>query len=126
MKNGLKCILIFLFFILASCSDDREITRLLNSNIPNEIIEGAYKAGNSGEKKYVPLLLHDAANGSEGTSLHFARFTVYTEKMFALERILHVKPPHPFGGIKTQPDSVNIRFYVALWQQIHDKENKSY
>jgi|GEM_PF-2436202 hypothetical protein len=115
-------ILLSSFLMLVSCNRDKEIRRLLNSNIPNEIIEGAYKAGETADEQYVPLLLKNAADGREGTSLQFALLTVYSEKMFALERILHVSPPHPFWKIKTPPDSVNIKFYSALWQKMNRRK----
>lgn len=114
-KIGL--ILLSFVLILFSCDHDKEIRHLLNSRIPNEIIDGAYKAGETADEQYVPLLLKNAADGREGSSLHFALLTVYSVKMFALERILHVSPPHPFWKIKTPPDSVNIKFYSALWQK---------
>jgi hypothetical protein len=110
------------FLMLLSCDHDSEIRHLLNSNIPNEIIEGAYKAGETADEQYVPLLLKNAADGREATSLHFALLTVYSEKMFALERILHVSPPHPFWKIKMPPDSVNIKFYSALWQKMNRRK----
>jgi hypothetical protein len=119
-KKGL--ILLFSVLLLVSCDHDKEIRHLLNSLIPNEIIDGAYKAGETADEQYVPLLLKNAADGREGTSLHLALLTVYSVKMFALERILHVSPPHTFWKIKTPPDSVNIKFYTALWQQMNRRK----
>jgi hypothetical protein len=122
IAKHLRLLPILFFLILTSCDNNKEIQRLLNGNVTNEIIKGAYKAGLSGDKKYVPALLNNAADGREGTSLRFALFSVYTEKMFALERILKVKPPHPYGKTKTAPDSVNIKFYIELWRNMNKGE----
>jgi len=110
---------IFLFFVLMSCNQGKEIQQLLHSDKPTEIIEGAYKAGISGDKKYVSLLLKNANNPSASTALHWKGFTVYTEVMFALERIYKVNPPHPYKGALVLPDSVNIKFYSVLWHNMN-------
>ncbi|WP_426669555.1 hypothetical protein ACPPVU_25485 [Mucilaginibacter sp. McL0603] len=120
-KRYVKFVLFSLLVIVTSCQRDKEITRLLNSNKPGEIIQGTYEAGMSGDKKYVPLLLKDADNPAVSTALHFKGFSVYTEKMYALERILHVKPPHPYNGILVIPDSVNIKFYNNYWRSINKR-----
>jgi hypothetical protein len=115
MKNAA---MIFLLLVLMSCNQDKEIQQLLHSEKPTEIMEGAYKAGTSGDKKYVPLLLKNANNPSASTALHWKGFTVYTEVMFALERIYKVRPPHSYDGVLVLPDSVNIKFYSALWHNM--------
>jgi hypothetical protein len=119
MNRRFELILFLSLFIIVSCNRDKEISRLLKSSNPNERIEGAYEAGKSGNMKYVPLLLNDANDPSASTLLHFKGFTVYTETMFALERILHVKPPHPYKDILLLPDSVNVKFYTLLWQKMN-------
>ena len=115
-------VIIFLFLSITSCNRDKEIRHLLNSDTPTAIIEGSYKAGESGDKKYIPLLLYHAYDPSASTSLRWKGFTVYTETMFALERILHIKPPHRYGDILESPDSVNVKFYSALWQKMNRRK----
>lgn len=116
MKRFCLAFLTVIFFAGTSCNQETEIRRKLNSKDVAEVMEGAREASDSGDKKYVPLLLHDLANPSAGTSLKYKGFTVYTEKMFALEQILHVKPPKPYGGILTLPDSLNIKFMDSVWR----------
>ena len=112
-------ILLILFaFTISSCDKDGEIRKRLASRKTTEIIVGAREAGETGDKKYVPLLLHDLGNPSASTSLKYKGFTVYTEKMYALEEILKAKPPHPYVVILMLPDSVNIKFYNDLWQKM--------
>jgi len=111
--------LAFLFgLIIFSCNKDEEIKRLLNSNKPTEIIEGTCEAGESDNKDYVPLLLHDAGNPNASTALRWKGYTVYEEKMYALQKILNVKPPHLVTPSTSYPDSVNIKFYNNLWQKM--------
>ena len=69
----------------------------------------------------MPLLLHDDGNPAGTTVLKFKGFTIYQEKMFALERILHIKPPHKVIPVSSDPDSVNIKFYSVLWQKMNKK-----
>ena|ERR1700744_2391490 len=115
MKRPFRFLLLLLFTLL-SCDKDKEITHLLNSKKPNELIEGVYEAGNSRDVKYVPLLLKNADKPWASTLLQFKGITVYTECMFSLSKILHVKPPHKFGGPLETADTVNIRFYSYFWQ----------
>lgn len=98
-----------------ACSEEDQIKKLLISNKVSDRIQGTYKAGLTGNEKYVPFLLKDMADPGASTLLRFKGFTVYTQKMYALERILKVKPPKPYGGISREPDSVNIKFYQDLW-----------
>ena len=116
-RNILLLVLFALTFI--ACNKDKEIRRRLASDKTVEIIEGARQAGETGDRKYVPLLLHDLGNPRSCTYWKYKGFTVYTEKMYALEQILHIKPPHPYNGILTLPDSTNIKFYNALWQKMN-------
>ncbi|MDB4923926.1 hypothetical protein [Mucilaginibacter sp.] len=110
-------VLFSLLLTITSCADnnEQEIRRKLKSKSLDDVFEGTYSAGMSGNKKYVPLLLNAAANPSASSSLHFKGFTLYTEKMYALERILHVKPPHSCNGVLRMPDSVNIKFFQRVW-----------
>jgi hypothetical protein len=122
MKKNLKLTLFLFFLIIASCeSRDKEIKRLL-SDKPTEIIVDAREAGDTGDKKYVPLLLRNAKSPSASTSLTYKGFTVYTEVMFALESIFKVSPPHPYKNILMLPDSVNIKFYATLWQNMKKRK----
>jgi HEAT repeat protein len=96
--------------LLASCKpNDNDIKTLLRSKDFNDRIEGAYKAGISGKKEYIPYLLENANDPSTSTKLQFKGFSVYQEKMMALKEILKVEPP---SKITWEPDSVIIRFYI--------------
>jgi len=75
MKKHLKAFMFLSFFIITSYDKDKEIRRLLNSNKPWDLIEGAYKAGESGDKKYVPMLLHD--DGNPGGNISFTVQRIY-------------------------------------------------
>lgn len=122
MKTHFRFILFSLLIICSSCNgkSEKEIKRLLNSDKLGEIIEGAFEAGESGDKEYVPLLLHNAGNPSVTSSLHFKGFSEYQEKMYALKKILDVDPPHPVIGGHSEPDSVNIKFYMQYWKNINE------
>jgi len=85
----------------------------------DSLMLGTYEAGESGNKAYVPLLLKDAADPSCCTDMRFKGFSIYTEKMYALERIFKVKAPRAYGGILSKPNSINIKFYNDLWQKMN-------
>lgn len=108
-------ILVFTFSLL-SCRSNTEITRLLKSSDHEDVIEGAFEAGESGNYKFVPLLLKDAYDPSGSTTLKFKEFTVYQEKMGALEKIFKKSPPN---RIFREPDSVVIKFYIGLAKENH-------
>jgi hypothetical protein len=112
-------ILFVIALIISSCNKDEEIRQLLNSERPYEIIKGAYEAAESGNQAYVPLLLHNAGDPRATTELHFKGITVYEEKMFALEKILKVKPPRPYNYPYDIPDSTDIKFFNGLWQKMN-------
>jgi hypothetical protein len=110
---------LFLFSIaltVFSCHKNENIQQLLNSDKPWEVIRGAYAAGETGDKKYIPFLLHDAGNWGRSTELEFKGYSVYQEKMIALKKILHQIPP---DTITRRPDSTNIKFYNDLWQKMN-------
>jgi len=117
MKRHLKSTLLICLILFIACNRDKEIKRLLNSNSPTEIIEGAREAGDTQNKVYVPLLLQKANDPAASTSLRYKGFTVYTEVMFALEEIFKAKPPHAYSGILRSPDPANINFYNDLWRK---------
>jgi len=120
-----KHLTLFALIPLISCcqkNPDKEIRHFLNSSRPTEIIIGALEAGDTGDKQYVPLLLNDLDDPSVSTSLKYKGFSVYTEKMYALEQILKSKPPHPYGGILRKPDSTNIKFYNDLWRKMNSSK----
>jgi hypothetical protein len=121
MRNRFRIICLSLVFVLMACNKDKEIRLLLTSKKTTSRCQGAWEAGETGNKEYIPLLLKNANDASASTSLRFKGFTVYTETMYALERISHLKPPHPYGGILIPPDTDNIRFYSSLWHKMNDK-----
>jgi hypothetical protein len=104
--------LLLLAFI--SCYREKEIKKLLNSKNINEIIEGASEAGQSGNKKYVPLLLSNAADQRGTTMFRFKGYSIYEEKMLALEKIFNFRPPNK---ITSKVDSTVIKFYINLAQK---------
>ena len=126
MRNRLV-ILVFIFSLL-SCRSDNEITRLLKSSNHEDVIEGAFEAGESGNNKFVPLLLNDAYDPSASVTLNFKGFTVYQEKMGALEKIFKRSPPNRISG---EPDSAvlfppahqNLQRYTTLLMRFLYQQN---
>jgi hypothetical protein len=104
--ESLKPFILLLFF---SCNHDPEIVSLLKSDQTNEVILGAFKAGESGDDKFVPLLLGNCDDSRTSTSIQFKGFSVYQEKMIALRKIYKKEPPVKITRI---PDSVVIKFYI--------------
>ena len=98
-------------FLFISCRNDTEIIRLLKSSNHSDIILGAFKAGEAGDKKFVPYLLSNADDPRASTTLQFKGFSVYQEKMGALEKIFKRQPP---VKISRQPDSVVIKFFIEM------------
>jgi len=113
MKSILKLTLLILFFLTGSCSKDKEIKRLLTSSKPYENVEGAYQAMQSDDLNYVPLILKNSGRPGATTALQFKGVTVYEESMYALQHLLHVKPPNL---ITDSVDSVNVKFYINYWK----------
>ena len=94
-----------------SCNSNKEITRLLNSEEKEDIILGSYKAGESGDKQFVPLLLKNAADPRRSTNLRFKGISIYQSKMGALKKIFKLEPTIK---ISREPDSLVIKFYTEL------------
>ena len=109
LKNTI-CFLISLFVGL-SCSNKKEIVGLLKSNDKDDIISGAYSAGESESRDYIPLLLANAADYRRSTNLRYYGITVYQAKMIALGKIFKKYPPIE---VAPTPDSVVISFYINL------------
>jgi hypothetical protein len=97
-----------------SCNTDENIIKLLNSEDKEDIISGAYKAGKSGDKKFVSLLLQNSDDPRRSTNLQFKGITVYQAKMTALKKIFKQEPP---VKITYQTDSSIIKFYTELLQK---------
>jgi len=92
----------------------------LQSNDPEDLIIGAFQAGESGKKEFIPLLLENADNASGCSHIQFKGFSVYQEKMGALSKIMKVKP---FRSLTHYPDSQIIRFYTMLAVKQYDKQS---
>lgn len=103
-----------IFTICMSCNTDEKIIELLNSADKEEIISGAYKAGEEGDKKFVPYLLKDAYDERRSTNIRFKGITVYQAKMIALKKIFQQEPPEK---ITYRADSVIVKFYTALFKK---------
>lgn len=114
MKYSIKFFYALIFIMFTSCNSDKEIIRLLNSKEKDDIISGAYKAGESGDKQFIPLLLKDAADPRRSTNLQFKGITIYQAKMIALKKIFKQEPP---VKITYQTDSSIINFYTELSQK---------
>ena len=108
-------VLLYGVYQLYDASDNR-IIKLLESNGTSDKVRGAYKAGERGDKKFVPYLLKNAADPAMSTHIYFKGFSVYQEKMWALEKIYKKLPPHPVKQFD-DPDSVNIKFYMDLYER---------
>lgn len=100
-----------LIVLLIACNRDKQIIQLLNSVKSRDIIIGAYKAGETGDKKFVPLLLRNANDPRSTTYIKFKGFTVCQEKMVALRKIFKTEPP---VVITRNPDSTVKKFYNDL------------
>ncbi len=108
MKQTNKILILIL--LLAACKQsDNAIKKLLQSKNLEDRINGAYQAGQSGNKEFIPYLLENANDPATSTSLHFKGFSVYQEKMVALKDILKIEPP---SKITWKPDSTIIVFYT--------------
>jgi hypothetical protein len=55
MKEKATKLFILSLLIFGSCNNDKEIIRLLNSKHKDDVILGAYKAGERGDKQFIPL-----------------------------------------------------------------------
>jgi len=104
-------ILIHVLIFTASCQNDSKILILLKSHQKEEIIKGAYLAGESGNKIFSPLLLQNANDVRTSTSLKYKGYNIYQEKMIALSKIYKQRPP---AQITSNPDSSVIKFYISL------------
>jgi len=113
MSTSISILLFSLFFSCENNNDTERIKYLLNSKKgdPTEIINGAYLAGESGKKEFIPLLLKNANDVRMCTDIRFKGFSVYQEKMGALEKITNLIPP---VEITRKPDSVVINFIQII------------
>ena len=112
-RNSIK-ILMCSLIMLMSCNKDQQIIGLLQSSEKDDVIKGAYMAGESGNKKFAPLLLQNANDFRTSTNIKFKGYSVYQEKMIALKKIFNQEPP---VKIINKPDSVIIQFYTALYNR---------
>lgn len=111
-KSKYRILIISLIFLLTlSCNKDQKIERLLNSEDKQDLIEGAFEAGKSGNKKFIPLLLKNANDPRITHNLHFKGMSVYQSKMNALKKILKQQPT---ADITSEPDSTVIKFYIKV------------
>lgn len=114
MKNILLLIVATICICHLIAHSDWQIERLLNSTHTTNQVKGAYRAGESGNKIFIPLLLKNADDPSTSTNISFYGATVYQQKMLALQKIFKQAPPTP---ISDKPDSVVIKFYIELAKQ---------
>ena len=112
-KLIIKLFWVLSFISITSCNKDERIIKLLNSKDKEALILGAYEAGETKKKKFVPLLLKNANDPRSTTNIRFKGFTVYQEKMIALKKIFKTEPPVKITDI---PDSIVIIFYTELYQ----------
>mgnify|MGYP003530102403 FL=1 len=103
-----------ILILAISCNEDKKIIRLLDSTEKYDIMRGAFKAGESHDRKFVPYLLKNTADPRISNSLDFKGSSVYQQKMIALRKIYNTGPP---VAITYKPDSVVIKFYAALFEQ---------
>lgn len=102
-------ILTLVFFLMLSCNKDKKIEKLLNSEDKQDLIEGTFEAGETGNEKFIPLLLKNANDPRVSTDIHFKGISVYQSKMIALKKILKQQPT---VDITRKPDSTVIKFYT--------------
>lgn len=113
MKKRKVILVLLAGIILFSCNNDDEIFSLLNSNETDDVIKGAYLAGESKKEKFIPLLLKDIADVRTSTNLKFKGYNIYQEKAIALGKIFGKQPS---VKITNKPDSLVIKFYRELSQ----------
>ena len=109
-----------MILVFLSCNKDKEICKLLKSNDKDQIIKGTFEAANSGNNKYIPLLLKNANDARCSTNLKFKGYSVYQAKMLAIKRISKKKPSRIIGKI---PDSLVIKYYMLLYPDDPDIHN---
>lgn len=97
--------------INSSCKSDAKILMLLKSSETEDVIIGAFYAGESEKQKFVPLLLQNADDERTSINLRFKGITIYQAKMIALKKIFKKEPPVP---ITFKVDSSVIVFYKNL------------
>jgi hypothetical protein len=94
------------------CNNKKEIISLLKSNNKDGIITGAFYAGESRSREYVPLLLSNALDERRSTNAKYFGITVYQAKMIALGKIYS---KYPANKITPIPDSGIVSFYTRLF-----------
>lgn len=99
---------------MLACNNDKTIKKLLASGDKDDVIEGSIKAGKSGEKKFVPLLLNNSDDWRMSTNFNFKGVSVYQAKMEALSKIFKTEPP---TKITYKPDYIIINFYTELYKK---------
>ena len=109
---GKNMVILAILFLL-SCNHTDDIVTLLNSEETNDVILGAFKAGKSGNIKYIPLLIENADDRRMSTDIKFKGVTVYQSKMIALKKIYKKEPP---AKITYKVDSSVIIFFKNLQQ----------
>ena len=109
MKNISISLVIVLFCL--GCNRKQHIRELLSSKDKEEIILGAYRAGETGDVSFGTLLIKNANDPRISTNINFKGFSVYQSKMIALKKIFSKDPPVP---ITYRPDSLVIKFYNGL------------
>jgi hypothetical protein len=97
--------------LLISCQSNDKVMSLLKSADKEDIIQGSYKAGKSGEHMFIPYLLANANDPRRSTNIRFKSLSVYSAKMKALSKIFHQSPPIE---ITQNPDSAVIKFFIEL------------
>jgi len=118
MKNsrGLAPLIFSIILAMASCQSKSKIIALLESQEKDDIIKGAYLAGESGDKEFIPFLLSGAWDFRRSTNFQFKGYSIYEEKMIALKKIFGKAPP---VEITYMPDSTVIDFYIRLSKKDH-------
>lgn len=112
MRLYFKALSTTLLYLCISCNSSRdEIFKLLHSENKEDLILGAYKAGESRNKDYIQLLLNNANDERRSINIRFKGITVYESKMIALKKVFEKTPP---VKITDAPDSNVIRFYIDL------------
>jgi len=103
--------IIYILVYATSCQNKNEIFLLLNSHEKEDVIRGAYLAGESGSEEFSSFLLKNVNDVRTSTNLKFKGYNIYQEKMIALSKIYKQKPPIE---ITDKPDSTIIKFYTEL------------
>ena len=98
-----------------SNSQVEDITELLKSNKPEDLINGFYLIGEARDTSFLREIISNPYDPRVTNVLKFKGMSVYQSKMNALRKISNTNPPFK---ITYKPDSTIVNFYCK-WVEMH-------